>query len=91
MSQHIDTSNRLVAKVGDEVSRFNDEALKLVKQSEFSQRMVENLINDLLDLAKMQKSSFQLNQEYFNLPRLVYDALLVINSMARLKGVKLIA
>ena len=61
MSQQIDTSNRLVSKVEKEVSRLNSQALKLVEQQEFSQQMVENLINDLLDLAKMQKSSFQLN------------------------------
>jgi prophage DNA circulation protein len=80
MSQQIDTSNKLVAKVERKVSTLNSEALQLVEQQEFAQKMVENLINDLLDLAKMQKSSFQLNQEYFNLPKLVYDALLVLNS-----------
>lgn len=29
--------------------------------------MLLNLINDLLDLAKMENSSFNLNQSYFNL------------------------
>jgi signal transduction histidine kinase len=53
--------------------------------------MVENLINDLLDLAKMQKSSFQLNQLYFNLPTLVFNALQLLNVMARQRGIRLYA
>jgi len=29
--------------------------------------MIENLINDLLDLAKIENNKFILNQEYFDL------------------------
>lgn len=32
-----------------------------------SQKMLENLINDLLDLAKLENNSFTLNSEYFDL------------------------
>ena len=37
--------------------------------------MLENLINDLMDLAKVDNNQFELNQDYFNLSFLVYEAL----------------
>ena len=40
----------------------------------FSQRMVENLINDLLDLAKLENSSFKFSNEYFDLATTIYEA-----------------
>ncbi len=36
--------------------------------------MVENLINDLLDLAKLENNSFQLTYEYFNLCSIIDEA-----------------
>ena len=36
---------------------------------------MENLINDLLDLAKLEKNCFTLSQEYFSLGKIVYQAL----------------
>ena len=39
----------------------------LLQTADFSATMLLNLINDLLDLAKMENSSFNLNQTYFNL------------------------
>ena len=36
--------------------------------------MLENLINDLLDLAKMQNNTFQLTEDYFSLSNVVYEA-----------------
>ena len=36
--------------------------------------MMENLINDLLDLAKMQNNSFKLTNEYFSLSYTIYEA-----------------
>jgi signal transduction histidine kinase len=39
----------------------------LLQTANFSATMLLNLINDLLDLAKMENSSFNLNQSYFNL------------------------
>lgn len=34
--------------------------------------MLENLINDLIDLAKIENNKFSLDQEYFNLPHTIY-------------------
>lgn len=39
----------------------------LLKTANFSASMLLNLINDLLDLAKMENQSFNLNAAYFNL------------------------
>jgi len=35
--------------------------------------MAENLINDLLDLAKLENSSFNLSKDYFDLPSTIYE------------------
>lgn len=36
--------------------------------------MLENLINDLLDLAKMDNNSFQFSNDFFSLSNTVYEA-----------------
>ena len=40
----------------------------------FSQKMMENLINDLLDLAKIENDSFNISSEYFDLGSLIFEA-----------------
>ena len=46
----------------------------MLQMQVFSQRMVENLINDLLDLAKLENSSFNIYYEYFDLAATIYEA-----------------
>lgn len=41
--------------------------------------MMENLISDLLDLAKIENNSFNISSEYFDLGVLIHEA---INMMA---------
>lgn len=48
------------------VSNFDD-IEGLLKNARFSSTMLLNLINDLLDLAKLENSSFNVNASYFNL------------------------
>ena len=36
--------------------------------------MLENLINDLLDLAKLENNSFKFDNDYFSLPNTIYQA-----------------
>jgi hypothetical protein len=36
--------------------------------------MLENLVNDLLDLAKMENNSFKFDDDYFSLPETIYEA-----------------
>ena len=45
-----------------------DKSKELLGKQLFSQQMMENLINDLLDLAKVANSSFTLQPEFFSLP-----------------------
>jgi signal transduction histidine kinase len=49
---------------------INDKTLKsqkILHNQIFSQTMMENLINDLLDLAKLENTSFKFDHKYFNL------------------------
>ena len=39
---------------------------------------MENLINDLLDLAKMDNNSFSLSKDYFNLGISIYEAFQIL-------------
>lgn len=36
--------------------------------------MLENLINDLLDLAKLENNQFSFNFEYFDLTKVIFDS-----------------
>jgi len=36
--------------------------------------MMENLINDLMDHAKMENNSFKFDYDYYNLSGLIYEA-----------------
>ena len=44
--------------------------------------MVGVLINDLLDLAKMENNSFTLTQEYFNLNKIIKESFQILLHMA---------
>ena len=44
--------------------------------------MVENLINDLLDLAKLENSSFVLDNSYFNLTEIIFQAMQMLSFSA---------
>lgn len=51
--------------------------------------MMENLINDLLDLAKMQNNSFQLTNDYFSLSSVIFEAFQMLMHSASEKGIQL--
>ena len=44
-----------------------EEVYKFLQNSLFSAKQISTLINDLLDLAKLEKGQFTFNNEYFNL------------------------
>ena len=46
----------------------------MLQKQVFAQRMLENLINDLLDLSQLESNSFSLARDYFNLTQTVYEA-----------------
>jgi signal transduction histidine kinase len=53
--------------------------------------MMENLINDLLDLAKLENMSFTISSEYFDLGELIFEAFKMIAHKADEMKVKLFA
>ena len=48
------------------------------KQQLNSSLMLENLINDLIDLAKIENNIFTLNQDYYNLPNTIHETLEIL-------------
>lgn len=53
--------------------------------------MTENLINDLLDLAKMENSSFSLCTSYFDLSNIIVEALQMVSNSAKNNNINLSA
>lgn len=51
--------------------------------------MTENLINDLLDLAKIENNSFSLTQEYFDLTKIIYEAFNMMVHMTKDSNIKM--
>ena len=52
--------------------------------------MTECLINDMMDLVKLENGAFKLMEEYFDLRMVVYKALNIIKATANLKKLKLV-
>lgn len=55
-----------------ESSRINDDERKSIESALFCCKIQLMLINNLLDMSKMQANRFELNEEEFNLPMLIY-------------------
>jgi signal transduction histidine kinase len=58
---------------------INETQSLFVQNSIFSAFMMTNLINDLLDQAKMDESVFLLNYTQFNLIEIISEAFSIIN------------
>ena len=52
---------------------------QFLKNSIFSAFMMSNLVNDLLDLGKLQNNAFQLNVEQFNLVSIIEEAYSIVS------------
>ena len=57
---------------------MKQKVIQLVQSSIFSAFMMANLINDLLDLAKLENQAFLLNNEYINLVDTVSEAFQIV-------------
>ena len=44
--------------------------------------MVENLINDLLDLAKMENNQFNISNDFFDLSTTIYEVFQMVSNQA---------
>lgn len=60
----------------------------MLKNSMFSASMVKNLINDLLDLAKLETQNFNFNNEYFNLKDAIRNAIYQVTYLASQRNIK---
>ena len=58
---------------------------KILENSIFSSTMLINLINDLLDLAKLEQNTFQFNYEYFNIIDTIKNAFTQVSYLANQK------
>ena len=45
----------------------------LLQTQVYSQKMMENLINDLLDLAKLENNQFNISNDFFDLSSTIYE------------------
>lgn len=52
---------------------------------------MENLINDLLDLAKLENNTFTLSSSYFNLASTIQEAFQMLLFSAKEQGIDLVA
>lgn len=51
--------------------------------------MILTLVNDLLDLAKIEQFKFKLHEDYFDLTRMVRQSSMTMQPLAEQKGIKL--
>ena len=64
---------------------------EVVQMQVYSSTMNENLINDLLDLAKMENGKFSLHSEPFNLIKTIKAAFHIVHDMAAQRDITLAA
>ena len=51
--------------------------------------MMENLINDLMDLGKLQKGVFRLENDFFSLPQVIQQAFQIVKATADIKKIEM--
>lgn len=61
----------------------------MIQMQVFSSEMNENLINDLLDLAKLDYDKFVIHKDYFNLVKIVQNSFTIIHRSAKLRGINM--
>ena len=91
MKEMRDIHNRFIT---DSIHMFQNrsiQAISVLNQQQYAQEMMECLINDMLDQAKIDNDAFKLNEEYFDLPKVVYKSLNIVKDQANQKFVKLVA
>ena len=69
---------------------INSKIDEILKRSTQKSKMITNLINDMLDLAKFENSQFKINEDFFNLIDVITEAFNMIAYSAEEKGIKLL-
>lgn len=88
---HFSISEKYFEETNRIVHEKTVRAQKVLQAQIFSQSLMENLINDLLDLAKMENNSFTFSKEYFNLGNSIYEAFQILISSANQNNIELVA
>ena len=65
-------------------------AEEYVENIAYQSNMLLTLINDLMDLAKLETLNFKLNEDYFSLPELIRQAFKTVRCQANKKKINLI-
>ena len=58
-----------------------------VQTQVYSSGMIENLINDLLDLAKLENCKFELHNEPFDLMQAIKGSFHMLHNIAKQRGI----
>ena len=70
-------------------SSYMQKVETLLENAVFSSKMLNTLINDLLDLAKLESNTFTFHEEYFDLIQVVENAFNQVRYQANQKGILL--
>ena len=62
----------------------------MLENIKYQSNMLTNLINDLLDLAKMESLNFKFNDDFFDLRVLLKQASQTVHFMAKQKDINII-
>lgn len=82
-------NNSFCSSISKQLSHYLTQSQESLQRQVFSQQMVENLINDLLDLAKLENHSFSLNVGFFNLGDIIHRAFEMLLFSANEAGIEL--
>ena len=63
----------------------------VLNKQEYSSKFMENLINDLLDFAKLENNKFKLYDEYYNLQSTITESFEMMLFWAKQKNIQLTA
>jgi signal transduction histidine kinase len=73
------------------VKNITNQSLKMLTMQKYSQRMQENLINDLMDLAKLENNKFKIEKDFFSLPQMVKNSFQILMGSAAQNNIELVA
>ena len=88
--QSIVNERRKLVSTVEDVTRTIEAFGDSMRLLNVTSAMMMNLLQDLLDLGQIEKKSFQLNNEYFDLIQTIEQAFMISSGTAELKDVKLV-